>query len=173
MQIPTILSLIGTSRNDHLRIHKRFPVLALLLSTCNPSTIVAGLAWRTDTPPENVLLKNHVQLDAYRAARYISLVIHGIAAAAAGLALWQAVLLGMRGVVPFACASWYNPLFWLFLSPIIHIIDVVTSRLCIAGQDRWRWNLSAGAEIKVRWSWSMRVKDMALTVGKLVPPGPC
>jgi hypothetical protein len=165
--------MIGTSRNDHMRIHMRFPVLALLLSICNPSTMVAGFSWSTDTPPENVLLKNDVQLDAYRGTRYISLVIHGTAIAVAGLAIWQAVLLGMRGVVPYACPTWYNPLIWLLIGSVVHIIDVVTSRLCIVGRDRWRWHLSAVGGIKVRWPWAMRLKDMALTVRRLFLQGPC
>ncbi|KAJ6565755.1 hypothetical protein B0H10DRAFT_2358554 [Mycena sp. CBHHK59/15] len=162
--IPTILSMVGTSRNDHLRIHKRFPILALLLSCCNPSTIVAGLAWRTETPPEDVLLKSDVQIDAYRGAKYIAVVIHGAALGAAALAIWQALLVGMRGVVSFACPTWYNPLFWVLVGPVTHIIDVTTSRCCLEGRYCWSWDLSAVEDVKPRWSRVMRVKDMVLTI---------
>ncbi|KAJ7224929.1 hypothetical protein B0H12DRAFT_280447 [Mycena haematopus] len=113
--IPTILSMIGTSRDDHLKIHKRFPILAFLLSCCNPSTMIAGLVWRTGTPPEDVLLKNHVQLDAYRGGKYIAFVVHVAVAAAAGLVIWQALVLGMRGVVSFACPTWISPLIWVLV----------------------------------------------------------
>jgi hypothetical protein len=156
--------MVGTSWNDHLRIHKRFPILALLLSCCNPSTIVAGLAWRTETPPEDVLVNSHVQIDAYRGAKYIAVVIHSAALGATALTIWQALLVGMRGVVSFACPTWYNPLFWVLLGPVTHIIDVTTSRCCLEGPYRWSWNLSAAKGVKTRWSWVMRVKDMVLTV---------
>jgi hypothetical protein len=161
--------MVGTSRNDHLRIHKRYPILALLLSCCNPSTIVAGLAWRTVTPPEDVLVKSHVQIDAYRGAKYIAVAIHGAALGAAALAIWQALLVGMRGVVSFACPTWYNPLFWLLLGPVTHIIDVTTSRCCLEGPYRWSRDLSAVEGLKTRWTWVMRVKDMVLTVCTLCP----
>ncbi|KAJ7231777.1 hypothetical protein C8J57DRAFT_1730051 [Mycena rebaudengoi] len=161
--IPTILSMIGTSRDDHLRIHKQFPILALLLSACNPSTIISGLAWRTNTPPEDVL-SSRVQIDTYRRGKIIAVVIHGIAMAAAGLTIWQAVVLGMRGVVAFACPTWYNPLLWVLLGPVAHIIDFTTSRWCIESRHRWSWNLSVLDELKVGWSWVMRWKDMILTI---------
>jgi hypothetical protein len=167
LQIPTILSMVGTSRDDYLKIHKRFPILALLLSCCNPSTMIAGLVWRAGTPPEDVLLKNHVQIDAYRGGKYMAVVIHGAVAAAAGLVIWQALVVGMRGVVSFACPTWFNPLIWVLVGPLAHTVDVITSRWCIEGRDRWSWNLSAVNEVKIRWSWVMRLKDVLLTVSKL------
>jgi hypothetical protein len=167
VQIPTILSMVGTSRDDHLRIHKRFPFLALLLSACNPSTIIVGLVWRTDIPPDDVFLKSRIQIDGYK---HITVVLHGAAMAAAGLAIWQAVILGMRGVVAFACPTWYNPLIWVLVGPVGHIIDVVFIRWCIEGRrHRWRWNLSAVDGLKIRRPWVMRSKDMILTVRR-VPP---
>ncbi|KAJ7754170.1 hypothetical protein DFH07DRAFT_959876 [Mycena maculata] len=158
--IPTILSMVGTSRGDHLKIHKRFPILALLLSCCNPSTIIAGLAWRTDTPPEDALLKNHVQMEAHGFAA----IIHIAAMGAAGLVIWQAVILGMRGVVSFACPTWVNPLIWVLMGPMAHIFDVLIGRCCIEGRNRWSWNLNAIHGIKLRWPWVMRLKDMFLTI---------
>ncbi|KAJ7847282.1 hypothetical protein B0H13DRAFT_1907358 [Mycena leptocephala] len=154
--------MVGTSRDDHLRIHKRFPFLALLLSACNPSTIIVGLVWRTDIPPDDVFLKSRIQIDGYK---HITVVLHGAAMAAAGLAIWQAVILGMRGVVAFACPTWYNPLIWVLVGPVGHIIDVVFIRWCIEGRrHRWRWNLSAVDGLKIRRPWVMRSKDMILTV---------
>ncbi|KAJ7290523.1 hypothetical protein C8J57DRAFT_1705863 [Mycena rebaudengoi] len=144
--IPTILSMVGTSRDDHLRIHRRFPILAFILSACNPSTIVAGLVWRTDIPP--CCLRITFKLRP-----------------AAGLAIWQAVLLGVRGIVSFACPTWFNPLFWVLVGPLAQLIDVTVSRWCIEGPYRWSWNLGAVPVngIKMRRSWMMRLKDMFLT----------
>ncbi|KAJ7485493.1 hypothetical protein FB451DRAFT_58410 [Mycena latifolia] len=161
--MPTILSMVGTSRDDHLKIHKRFPILAFLLSCCNPSTAISGLVWRTDTPPEDVLLKNYVRVEGSR-GKFIVPVMHGVAAAAAGVVMWQAVILGMRGVVSFSCPTWENPLIWVLLGPAGHLIDVVVSRWCIEGRDRWSWNLQGANRVKIRWPWVMRGKDMFLTI---------
>ncbi|KAF7348687.1 hypothetical protein MVEN_01387500 [Mycena venus] len=123
--------------------------------------MIAGLVWRTATPPENVLLKNHVQV---RGGNYVAVVIHGIAAAAAGVVICQALLLGMRGVVSFACPTWFNPLIWVLVGPLAHIVDVITSRCCIEGQNRWSWNLSMVKDIKIRWTRVMQLKDALLTI---------
>ncbi|KAJ6603373.1 hypothetical protein DFH09DRAFT_1458838 [Mycena vulgaris] len=161
--IPTILSMIGTSRDDYLKIHKRFPILALLLSFCNPSTVVAGLAWRTNTPPEAVLLINHGEIESYRGGIYIPAALHVVATAAAALVIWQAVLLGIRGVVSFSCPTWENPLIWVLLGPAGHVIDVLVSRCCITPPHRWRWHLSTAEGLQMRWPWVMRLKDISLT----------
>ncbi|KAJ7694878.1 hypothetical protein B0H17DRAFT_1131809 [Mycena rosella] len=126
--IPTILFMIGTGRDDYLKIHKQFPILALLLSCCNPSTVIAGLAWRTATPPEDVLLKNHVPMGSRRGI-YTPVVIHGVAMAAAGLVIWQAVILGMRGIISYSCPTCESPLVWVLVGPAVHIIDVIVLAL--------------------------------------------
>ncbi|KAJ7817159.1 hypothetical protein B0H14DRAFT_2602167 [Mycena olivaceomarginata] len=63
----------------------------------------------------------------------------------------------------FACPTWYNPLIWVLVGALAHIIDVTTSRLCLEGHHRWSWDLSVISGLEIRWAWVMRVKDMVLT----------
>nr|GAT45052.1 predicted protein [Mycena chlorophos] len=165
--IPTILSMVGTNRGDHLKIHRRFPILALLLSCCNPSTSIVGLIWRARSPPEDIWSAEQDVNPSTRSRRHglsIAFLLHLLTAAAAGLVLWQAVVLGMRGVISFACPTWINPLIWVLVGLSAHLIDVLVSRICIS-DARCRWKLDLGKEpLKMRWPRAMRAKEMALTV---------
>jgi hypothetical protein len=118
-----------------------------------------------------MLLENRVQIDTYRYWKWIAVVMDGAAIVAAGATIWQAVLLGMRGVMSFACPTWYNPLIWVLGGALAHIIDVTTSLLCLEGQHRWSWDLSVISGLEIRWAWVMRVKDIALTVSSTAQSG--
>jgi hypothetical protein len=118
-----------------------------------------------------MLLENRVQIDAYRHWKWIVVVMHGAAIVASGATIWQAVLLGMRGVMSFACPTWYNPLIWVLLGALAHIIDVTTSRLCLEGHHRWSWDLSVISGLEIRWAWVMHMKDMVLTVSSTALSG--
>ncbi|KAF7293865.1 hypothetical protein HMN09_01182600 [Mycena chlorophos] len=145
--IPTILSMVGTNRGDHLKIHRRFPILALLLSCCNPSTSIVGLIWRARSPPEDIWSAEQDVNPSRRHGLPIAFLLHLLTAAAAGLVLWQAVVLGMRGVISFACPTWINPLIWVLVGLSAHLIDVLVKE-----------------PLKMRWPRAMRAKEMALTV---------
>ncbi|KAJ7703386.1 hypothetical protein B0H14DRAFT_3647641 [Mycena olivaceomarginata] len=90
--------------------------------------------------------------------------MHGAAIVTAGATIWQAVLLGMWGVMLFACPMWYNPLIWVLVGALAHIINVTTSRLCLEGHHRWSWDLSVISGLEIRWAWVMHMKDMVLTI---------
>jgi hypothetical protein len=179
-QLPTVLAMMATSTADLLYIHHRYPVVALLLSLCNPSTIASGLAsdlpfGRSLSSSEKILNSHERILLARRRLRstrstgyrpmisfltvrlHISdaqidflhdLILHLYAAGVAGTMLWQAILLGMRGVIVFACWTWHQPFTWIGVSGILHLLAAITWRFCLGPLDptlpfsRCHWSLS-------------------------------
>lgn len=57
-----------------------------------------------------------------------------------------------------ACDTWWDPLIWVSIGGIIHIIRVITWRLCLGpvnpeqSSGRWKWNLAeSGENLHVRF----------------------
>jgi hypothetical protein len=140
------MSMMATSSDELLTIHCRYPVLAFLLSLCNPSTILTDL----HTPK----ITNRIPRTE-PSARYLNLIGHGIeipgtrfripltnwlyelslhilATCAASMILYQAFLLGIRGVIVFACWTWHEPFTWIVIGALVHLIQVIVWRLCLA-----------------------------------------
>lgn len=179
-QLPTVLAMMATSTADLLYIHHRYPLVAFLLSLCNPSTIASGLVsglpfGRSLSNPEKILdsperiLLARRRLRSTRSTGYrpmISLltfrldvsdaqidflhdlILHLYAAGVAVMMLWQAILLGMRGVIVFACWTWHEPFTWVGVSGILHLLSAITWRFCLGPLDstlpfsRCHWSLS-------------------------------
>jgi hypothetical protein len=160
--------MMATSTNDLLLIHCRYPVLAFLLALCNPSTILSGVS--SISHPDNLhQTKQRLQskrsqgfnkkIDQYlslsfSAKRYMILdlihdiILHLAAGSIAGIMIWQATLLGMRGVIVFACWTWHEPFTWIGVGGLAHLLSAIAWRLCLGPispsqkWSRWHWSLS-------------------------------
>lgn len=75
----------------------------------------------------------------------------------AGTILWQAIDLGAGGVIVFACWTWHEPLTWVGVAALVHLIYVVSFRLCLSRIDvnadtfwlKWRLKLSETSNLYV------------------------
>ncbi|KAF1849573.1 uncharacterized protein K460DRAFT_119 [Cucurbitaria berberidis CBS 394.84] len=159
--LPTVLCLISISTDELLQIHCRFPILALLLSLSNPSTISTSLS----SDPVNIrplhaerslglkkLLSYSVRLPLGNQLSltllYHDVILHVLAAGCVALIASQTLVLGVRGVVVFACWTWHNPFTWWAAGGILHLLQALTWRLCLGPikpslVDPWtRWTSS-------------------------------
>ncbi|KAE9380919.1 hypothetical protein N431DRAFT_459831 [Stipitochalara longipes BDJ] len=163
--MPTVLSMMATSTDDLLLIHYRYPLLAFSLALCNPSTVLAGL----NLVPSGQSTHEQHKLHSQNSQKYLQnlknktkisefihdLVLHLIAASIASIMVWQAVLLGVRGVIVYACWTWHEPLTWVGVGGLIHLLSVISWRLCL-GPDKPENSWS-------RWYWTLGRSDGNLT----------
>jgi hypothetical protein len=181
--------MTATSTNDLLLIHHRYPVLAFLLALCNPSTILSGVQsishHRNPRQPKQMLRSKRSQgfnekIDQYfslsfSAKRYIivdlihDILLHLAAGGIAGIMLWQATILGMRGVIVFACWTWNEPFTWVGVGGLIHLLRVITWRLCLGPISTsqkwsrwWHWNLSHAENLALSHPHWARFSDFML-----------
>lgn len=174
---------MATPVHDLLRIHHRYPLLGFLLALCNPSTILPGLSSRqhpnfsqhardmlhsTRSSGSNHVIDQFDQffsrcLPCFKNKVRISnfthdFIIHLIATAITAVMLWQAVILGMRGVIVFACWTWHEPFTWIGVGGLIHILSAISWRLCLGpinSSERWS-----------RWHWSLSRSGRNLTLAR-------
>jgi len=150
--------MMSTSVDELLEIHSRFPVLALLLSLSNPSTISATLS----SPPlkprairsrRSEGLKLFLSQQLHIPVWVHDVVLHILAAGVAGLVVFIVVQLGYRGVVINACSKWFDPLIWVCIGAVVHTMRIATWRMCLGPIDpelpyrasRWRWSMATSA----------------------------
>lgn len=76
------------------------------------------------------------------------LILHTAAALLAAVMVWQAMLLGIRGVIVFACWTWHEPFTWVGVGGLAHLLYALAWRLCLGPispsepWSRWHWSLS-------------------------------
>ena len=76
------------------------------------------------------------------------LILHIAAAFIASVMIWQALLLGIRGVIVFACWTWHEPFTWVGIGGLVHLLQAIGWRLCLGPikasepWSRWNWSLS-------------------------------
>jgi hypothetical protein len=178
---------MATSIDDLLQIHSRFPILAFLLSLCNPSTISMGLS---SPPPDKRVLRKERSAglrEIIAHARRITILgchlplsmllhdilLHACASGFVVLSVWQAVILGQRGVIVFACKGWYQPATWVLVGTLSHLLNVICWRCClgpIKGSrgnrwTRWSWNISeSGGNLEIKHPKIARFFQLAFQV---------
>jgi hypothetical protein len=184
--------MMATSTNDLLRIHHRYPILAFLLALCNPSTILSGLtsAQCPDHTNQSKAMLHSMQSPAYTSmlARFSlrlpgsenriglthfthGLILHLIAAGIAAIMLWQALLLGMRGVIVFACWTWHEPFTWVGVGGLVHLLSTIAWRFCLGPVNtlvpfsRWNWSLSrSGGNLTLAHPHFARFLDLVFQI---------
>lgn len=169
-----------TSTDELLQVHSRYPVLAVFLSLCNPSTTSFRLSLSsrqahavpspsggnpkpleralltsrlapTEQPIERLLLAKNMINGRFRTVSEWQVgFLHLVVGSAAAVAVWQSVELGVRGINIFGCRSWWNPLLWLLCGGSMHLWNVVWSRLCLASRPQARRTIPS-----LRWTWSL------------------
>ncbi|KAF4626350.1 hypothetical protein G7Y89_g11812 [Cudoniella acicularis] len=144
--LPTILSMTSTSMDEMLIVHRRYPLLAFLLSLSNPSAISLNLA----SPPEklktlytirstgfNDFIEAGISIPFFPGIKLPlnillhDIILHFVAMTAAATVLWQALRLGSRGFIAFSCSTTYDPFLWILAGFITHLISVVGWRCCL------------------------------------------
>lgn len=144
---------MSTSTKELLLIHHRYPLLAFLLAICDPSTILSGLnSIHHAKSVQNARHMLHSKrskeyrtlMDRFFSIRLLGsdktlktpdfvydLVLHLIAIGIAAIVMRQAVLLGIRGVIVFACWTWHEPFTWVGVGGLIHLLSTIARRLCL------------------------------------------
>lgn len=184
---------MATSTEDLLRIHHRYPVLAFLLSLCNPSTILSGL---TSPPHPNRVLAARRRLNTQRSQSYqhmktalsITLpfsdatigmtdflhdaILHILGAGIATMMIYQALLLGMRGVIVFACWTWHEPFTWVGVGGLIHLLSAIAWRLCLGPRLKLsepETNYEMALEsLTLPWMFDIKVSESCAIYGSLL-----
>lgn len=170
-----------TSSHDLLRIHHRYPLLGFLLALCNPSTIPPGLSslqhpsviqHARDMMHSTRSNGYNNMIDRFFSVRFPGfenklrmsnfahdLILHLAAIVIVALMIGQAVFLGIRGVIVFACWTWHEPFTWVGIGGLIHLLSAIAWRLCLGPIDRsMRWS---------RWHWSLSRSGGNLTLAHL------
>jgi hypothetical protein len=202
--------MMATSTIDLLYIHHRYPLLAFLLSLCNPSTIGSGFgsglaSGRSLSNPEKILhsherillARRHLRSTRSTSYRLIlpfltrrlrlsdaqidflhDLTIHLYTAGIAAIMVRQAVLLGIRGVVTFACWTSHNPFTWVGAGGILHLLSAITWRFCLGPIDstlpfsRFHWSLSrSGGNLTLAHPRVARFMEIVFQVSGLMNYG--
>ncbi len=152
-RLPMALLMMLTSIKKLLLIYYRYPPLAFLLAICNVSTILSGL--NSIHYAKSVQHARHM-LHSKRSKEYrtmmdrffsiwllgldkplktldfvYDLVLHLIAICIATIIMWRAVLLGIRGVMVFACWTWHEPYTWVGVGGLVHLLSTIAWRLCL------------------------------------------
>jgi hypothetical protein len=147
--IPTVLTLLGSTNDDLLRIHAQYPALALLLSITNISTVNVRLRGirpvetrrTTDLHVEGSLDVRGKDLGPYKHmiplnqkpsdSRVAITVYHCLALGGALVVIWQTVDLGRKAVLTWACWTDFYPVIWVLLSVLQHILAAGCLRLSL------------------------------------------
>jgi hypothetical protein len=85
-------------------------------------------------------------------------ILYALATGCAIMMLYQALMLGLRGVLVFGCWSWYLPFLWVSAAGFCHFVYVITWRLCLGPASRpleKHWT---------RWLFSISRSSLNLTV---------
>lgn len=149
--------MMATSVDDLIRIHVRFPFLAFLLSLSNPSSLSISISspqkeYRTlhTRRSESLiqLLAAGIPSPFTRGNISIPLWVHDLflhilASGCVAIVFYQTLILGLRGVVVYACWTWHNPFTWVSVGGLVHLLRVLSYRLCLGptpdcpNQSKW------------------------------------
>lgn len=161
---------MATSTDDLLRIHSRFPILAFFMSLCNPSTISTSI---TSSPTiirpiqstRSVGLRAHLEHGIsipFTKIRFSisfwqhDLVIHILASLVVVMIVWQTVVLGHKGVIVYACWTSHNPITWVCVAGIFHLLRILTWRLCLGPVSTPTLsNQTKAKRVNPRWCWRL------------------
>ncbi|KAF2786402.1 hypothetical protein K505DRAFT_343841 [Melanomma pulvis-pyrius CBS 109.77] len=147
--IPTVLLLLGNSNEDIIRVHTRFPLLALFLSITNVNKTInrfpmsSASSIQTSAPtslslrlgPYGVAGSFHDGRSLPRAKQIVMTLAHGVAAAGAACVIWQTVELAKKAVFCWACWTEFYPLLWICHGVLHHLLSVVCLRVSLGTED--------------------------------------
>lgn len=195
---------MATSTDDLLRIHSRYPILAFFMSLCNPSTISTSITsspsiirpiQSTRSVGLRARLKHGMSIPFTKIRFSIrfwqhDLAIHILACLTVVMIVWQTLALGHRGVIVFSCWTSHNPITWVCVAGIVHLLRILTWRLCLGpvsnptsssqtkkakqlNNPRWYWRLSreAAAHLEIRHPRTARLLAIVFQVTGLMNYG--
>jgi len=147
--IPTVLTLLGSTNDDLIRIHAEYPILALLLSISNIGTASAHISgirpvWTRQTTNLQVGSSSDAQRGDLGLYDYIipptrrpldsltaMIAYHIVALVGAIIVLWQTIDLGQKAVLTWACWTSFYPALWVLLGVLHYILAVCCLRLSL------------------------------------------
>jgi hypothetical protein len=127
-----VLLVLGSTNAEIIRIHARYPLLAFFLSLTNinkrPDTAQQIPSHASDT----LSLGPYGVIGTRRSSPLSTIVaVHVLAAAGAGVVIWQTVEIGQNGVMSWACWTDFYPLFWVGMAILQHLLAAVCLRLSL------------------------------------------
>lgn len=151
---------MGSTNEELILLHTRFPLLALLLSISNINigninTIDERLRDATDfdtVDGRSAGIRSTIHFlcksttdngghhgNAHTATSGVKtqppilalVTLYAIAMAGAALVIWQTIELGQKAVLTWACWTDFYPGLWLFVAVLQHFVSVVTMRLAL------------------------------------------
>lgn len=136
--VPTMLTLLGIQRSELMAVHERWPILALLLRLTTVNIAEDRIPWsgRAKLQRESA---SAVKITLHNSSRLVLIVVHIVAALAAGVTIWQTIDLGRRAVLAWACWTSFYPSVWLCLSAFQHFLDVLTKLLNKGPDKKQSW----------------------------------
>jgi len=168
----------STSPDDLLIVHRRWPLLALLLSFCNPSTLPTNLVsfpevrnslYTKRSPSFEALIARGIPLPILGLRIPLSnlahdIILHLAAFGMAAVVIWLALILGSRGIVVFSCWTAHNPFTWVVVGAGTHLVSIFGWRVCLGPKSHShseRIPIRPRQHQVSRWTWSIaRSKGM-------------
>jgi len=136
-KIPTVLLVLGSTNAEIIRVHARYPLLALFLSVTNinkrpdhPQQDHARLQTTTSISlgPYGVVQQRKPSSSVSRASAIGIWVVHILAALGAAIVIWNTVEIGRNGVMSWACWTDFYPVVWIGMAVLHHVLTVVCMR---------------------------------------------
>jgi hypothetical protein len=187
---------MATPLDDLTKIHCRFPLLAFLLSLSNPSAISTSLSSpetqnRILFTDRSLGLKRLLSIGIpipipildYRLPLPLwihDVILHILAAGCVTIMLYQTLFLGLRGIIVFACWTWHDPLTWAAVGGIVHLLRVISWRLCLGPNPNspsrsWtRWGLficSSSSNLTIKFPRVERLLALVFNIIELMNYG--
>lgn len=133
---------MGNTNAEIVRINARFPILALFLSITNINKR-PGREQQVHVIPNGSFvplglygsvgkIRNSASTNAARRANWIGVwAVHSLTGIGAALVSWQAVDMGKKGVVTWACWTDWYPVLRICTGVLHHLLAVVFMRLSL------------------------------------------
>lgn len=188
-QIPTALVLIGSSNEEIVRLHARFPLLAFWMSMNNANKAQQRITWSKQDAQKPPLqpINLAVNVEPYglvkrptldRTSQRVLKLVHALAAACAASLVYETYRVGREGVIAWACWTDFYPGIWLAVAVVQHLACVLCLRLTssIEVQYNDRWTLRAIEHSRASstrtayiWQCCLRLLDLGLRIWHRLP----
>lgn len=169
---------MATSVDDLVQIHSRFPILAFFLSLSNPSSISTTLSSaKKEYKPTSTMrspgllsfLSTGISIPFTNKNISIALwihdlILHLLASGCVALMFYHTLILGLRGVVVYACWTSQNPLTWVSVGGLVHLLRIFSYRLCLGPMTTNDSNSNPNYTWWSRWHYSLASSNTKMIV---------
>jgi hypothetical protein len=138
-----VLLLLGNTNEEIIRIHARYPILALCLSFTNINKANARFEFNNSlhqpSIPSNAIFlgpygvagTTHTKTSLFQIKALPIALAHILAASGAAAVIWQTIILGQRAVLSWSCWTNFYPAIWVCSSLVHHIFAILLLRLSL------------------------------------------